>query len=102
MSSWKFPCFKSPFLFSARRSRVKRVRKSLESSLLARIELIESYAKVVGNAESIAEQIQQIMEIENLEEASIFFSSNRWLLQAEANDEAERLLSSQTVTTELV
>lgn len=46
MSSWKFPCFKPPFLFSARRSRVKRVRKSLESSLLARIELIESYAKV--------------------------------------------------------
>ncbi|URD93092.1 hypothetical protein MUK42_01607 [Musa troglodytarum] len=107
--------------YRARRSRVKRVRKSLESSLLARIELIESYAKIssmieievemdtdvlaaeaVGNAESIAEQIQQIMEIENLEEASIFSSSSRWRLQAEANDEAERLLSSQTVTTELV
>ncbi|RRT44929.1 hypothetical protein B296_00033990 [Ensete ventricosum] len=60
MSSWKFPCFKSPFLFSARRSRVKRVRKSLESSLLARIELIESYAKVVG----FFLQISSMIEIE--------------------------------------
>ncbi|WOL11070.1 hypothetical protein Cni_G19831 [Canna indica] len=99
--------------YRARRSRVKRVRKSLESSLLARIELIDSYARIssmieievemdsdvlaaeaVGNAENIAQQIQQIMEIENLEE--------RWRVQAEANDEVERLLSSQEASTELV
>lgn len=34
------------FPFSARKSRVKRVRESLESSLKRRIELIESYARV--------------------------------------------------------
>jgi hypothetical protein len=33
-------------IFSTRRDRVKRVRESLESTLLARIELMESYAKV--------------------------------------------------------
>lgn len=99
--------------YRARRGRVKRVRESLENSLLGRIELIESYAKIssmieievemdsdvlaaeaVNNAENIAEQIQQIMEIENLEE--------RWRIQAEANDEVERLLSSQPASTELV
>lgn len=32
---------------SARRGRVKRVRESLESTLMARIELMESYAKVI-------------------------------------------------------
>ncbi|KAJ8649525.1 hypothetical protein MRB53_002548 [Persea americana] len=99
--------------YRARRSRVKRVRESLENSLLARIELIDSYAKIssmieievemdsdvlaaeaVSNAESIAEQIQQIMELENLEQ--------RWRMQAEANDEVERLLSSQPMSTESV
>ncbi|XP_049398975.1 uncharacterized protein LOC125862896 [Solanum stenotomum] len=99
--------------YRARRSRVKRVRESLESSLRRRIELIESYARIssiieievemdadvlaaeaAGNAESIAEQIQQIMELENLEE--------KWKIQAEANDEAERLLSSEPLTTENV
>ncbi|XP_008793155.2 uncharacterized protein LOC103709522 isoform X1 [Phoenix dactylifera] len=101
------PCYR------ARQGRVKRVRESLENSLLARIELIDSYAKIssmieievemdsdvlaaeaVSNAESIAEQIQQIMEIENLEE--------RWRLQAEANDEVERLLNSQPASNERV
>ncbi|KAJ6814837.1 uncharacterized protein M6B38_138505 [Iris pallida] len=80
--------------YRARRGRVKRVRESLENSLLARIELIESYAKIssmieievemdsdvlaaeaVNNAENIAEQIQQIMEIENLEEATMAHTS---------------------------
>ncbi|KAL5552301.1 hypothetical protein UlMin_002477 [Ulmus minor] len=75
--------------YRARRNRVKRVREGLENSLRGRIELIDSYAR-----ESIAEQIQQIMEIENLEE--------KWKLQAEANDEAERLLSSQAIPTEQV
>ncbi|KAG8368986.1 hypothetical protein BUALT_Bualt15G0103300 [Buddleja alternifolia] len=93
--------------YRARRSRVKRVREGLENSLKNRIELIESYARIssmieieveldldviaaeaVSNTENIAEQINQIMEIENLEE--------KWRIQAaEANDEAERLLSSE-------
>ncbi|KAJ6946067.1 hypothetical protein NC651_000979 [Populus alba x Populus x berolinensis] len=99
--------------YRARRTRVKRVREGLENSLKGRIELIDSYARIssmieievemdsdvlaaeaLSNVESIAEQIQQIMELENLEE--------RWRLQAEANDEAERLLSSQPVTTEWI
>ncbi|XP_021642678.2 uncharacterized protein LOC110637058 isoform X1 [Hevea brasiliensis] len=97
----------------ARRTRVKRVREGLESSLKGRIELIDSYARIssmieievemdsdvlaaesVSNADSIAEQIEQLMELENLEE--------KWRLQAEANDEAERLLSSQSIPTERV
>lgn len=97
--------------YSARRARVKRVRESLENSLLSRIELIESYAKIssmieielemdsdvpvaeaVRNAKSIVEQIEQITEIENLKEG--------WRIQAEANDEVERLLSSQPGMTE--
>lgn len=44
--------------------------------------------------ESIAEQIEQIMELENLEE--------RWRIQAEANDEVEKLLSSETVPSQQV
>lgn len=99
--------------YRARRNKVKRVREGLENSLKGRIELIESYAKIssmieievemdsdvlaaeaASNVESIAEQIQQIMDLENLEE--------RWKLQAEANDEAERLLSSQAIPTEQV
>ncbi|KAM6557718.1 hypothetical protein CsatB_004737 [Cannabis sativa] len=99
--------------YRARRTRVKRVREGLENSLKGRIELIDSYARIssmieieveldsdvlaaeaASNVESIAEQIQQIMELENLEE--------RWKLQAEANDEAERLLSSQPMPTEQV
>lgn len=44
-------------------------------------------AETASNVDSIKEQIEQIMELENLEE--------RWKIQAEANDEAERLLSSQ-------
>ncbi|KAI4315535.1 hypothetical protein L6164_028333 [Bauhinia variegata] len=92
--------------YRARRSRVKRVQECLQNSLRGRIELIESYARIssmieievemdtdvpaaetASNADSITEQIRQIMELENLEE--------RWKIQAEANDEAERLLSSQ-------
>ncbi|GMJ06200.1 hypothetical protein like AT1G64430 [Hibiscus trionum] len=99
--------------YRARRSRIKRVREGLENSLRGRIELIDSYARIssmieievemdsdvlaaeaAGNTETIAEQIQQIMELENLEE--------KWKLQAEANDEAERLLSSQSIPTEQI
>lgn len=97
--------------YRARRSKVKRVREGLESSLSGRIELIDSYARIssmieieiemdsdvlaaeaASNAESIAEQIEQIMDIENLEE--------RWRIQVEANDEVERLLSSQPIPTD--
>ncbi|CAO2210664.1 unnamed protein product [Urochloa humidicola] len=96
--------------YRARRGRVKRVQESLESTLLARIELMESYAKLcsmieievemdsdviaaeaVSSAERISEQIQQLMEIDSLEE--------QWRIQAEANDEAERLLSSDSSET---
>ncbi|XP_066350889.1 uncharacterized protein [Miscanthus floridulus] len=124
--------------YRARRGRVKRVRESLESTLIARIELMESYAKVIdktvhgtdihifsplnradvlnmlsqlcsmieievemdsgviaaeaaSTAERISEQIQQLMEIDSLEE--------QWRIQVEANDEAERLLSSDSSET---
>lgn len=96
--------------YRTRRDRVKRVRESLESTLLARIELMESYAKLcsmieievemdsdviaaeaASSAERISEQIQQLMEIDSLEE--------QWRIQAEANDEAERLLSSDSSET---
>ncbi|KAK9926967.1 hypothetical protein M0R45_024173 [Rubus argutus] len=99
--------------YRARRSKVKRVREGLENSLRGRIELIDSYARIssmieieveldsdvlaaeqASNVENIAEQIQQTMELENLEE--------RWRIQVEANDEAERLLSSQPLPTEQV
>ncbi|KAM2035433.1 hypothetical protein EV2_039426 [Malus domestica] len=110
--------------YRARRSKVKRVREGLENSLKGRIELIDSYARIssmieieveldsdvlaaeaASNAENIAEQIQQTMELENLEEASPFTSNSlvfRWRIQVEANDEAERLLSSQPMPTEQV
>ncbi|XP_014509461.1 uncharacterized protein LOC106768702 [Vigna radiata var. radiata] len=92
--------------YRTRKSKVKRVRESLQNSLRGRIELIDSYARIssmieievemetdvlaaetASNMDSISEQIEQIMELENLEEG--------WKIQAEANDEAERLLSSQ-------
>ncbi|XP_072995285.1 uncharacterized protein [Typha latifolia] len=99
--------------YRARRERIKKAQESLESALLAKIELIDGYAKIssmieievemdsdvlaaeaASSAERISEQIQQIMEIDNLEE--------RWRIQAEANDEVERLLSSQPLSTERV
>ncbi|KAJ7952152.1 Pentatricopeptide repeat (PPR) superfamily protein [Quillaja saponaria] len=95
--------------YRARRSRVKRVREGLENSLRGRVELIDSYgqissmieievemnsdvpaAETASNVDRLTEQIQQIMELENLEEG--------WTIQAEANDEAERLLSSQPIS----
>uniref|UniRef100_A0A0A0KZV4 Pentatricopeptide repeat-containing protein n=2 Tax=Cucumis sativus TaxID=3659 RepID=A0A0A0KZV4_CUCSA len=98
--------------YRARRSRIKKVREGLENSLKQRIELIESYARIssmieievemesdviaaeaASSVERVSEQIEQIMVLENLEE--------RWKLQAEANDEAERLLN-QSMPTEKV
>ncbi|XP_010545183.1 PREDICTED: uncharacterized protein LOC104817626 isoform X2 [Tarenaya hassleriana] len=92
--------------YRTRRARVNKVREGLKNSIKGRIDLIDSYARIssmieievemdsdvlaaeaVSNAENIAQQIEQIMELENLEE--------KWRLQAEANDEAERLLSSE-------
>ncbi|CAL0330987.1 unnamed protein product [Lupinus luteus] len=94
--------------YRSRRNKVIRVRENLQNSLRGRIELIDSYSRIssmieievemetdvlaaetASNADSITEQIEQIMELENLEE--------RWKIQAEANDEAERLLSSQSM-----
>lgn len=94
--------------YRTRISKVKRVRESLQNSLQGRIELIASYARIssmieievemetdvlaaetTSDVDGFTEQIEQIMELENLEE--------RWKMQAEANDEAERLLSSQPV-----
>ncbi|KAL5052842.1 hypothetical protein RYX36_033524 [Vicia faba] len=92
--------------YRTRISKVKRIRESLQNSLWGRIELIASFAKISSmieievemetdvlaaetssDVDGFTEQIEQIMELENLEE--------RWKMQAEANDEAERLLSSQ-------
>ncbi|BBH07961.1 Pentatricopeptide repeat superfamily protein [Prunus dulcis] len=89
-TSLKQICFS---ISSARRRRVKRVREGLENSLRGRIELIDSYARIssmieieveldsdvlaaeaASNVENIAEQIQQTMELENLEEASPDFA----------------------------
>ncbi|KAH8513244.1 hypothetical protein H0E87_006510 [Populus deltoides] len=77
--------------YRARIDRVKRVREGLEKSLKGLIGLIDSYARIssmieievemdsdvlaaeaMSNVESIAEQIQKIMELENLEEAGFF------------------------------
>lgn len=46
-------------------------------------------AEEVTNASSIAEQIERLMELEDLEK--------QWRIQAEANDEVERLLRSAPV-----
>ncbi|KAK9121952.1 hypothetical protein Syun_019569 [Stephania yunnanensis] len=99
--------------YRARRSRIQRVRETLERSLKAHIELIYNYARIssmieievemdsnvlaaeaASSAETIAEQIKQTMELENLEQ--------QWRMQAEVNDEVERLLSSQPVPTEQI
>ncbi|KMT11906.1 hypothetical protein BVRB_5g098730 [Beta vulgaris subsp. vulgaris] len=99
--------------YRARRTRIKRVREGLEISLRGRMELIDSYARISSmieievemdtnvlaaeassNTENIAKQIEQIMELENLEE--------RWRQQVEANDEVERLLNSESLSSEQV
>ncbi|KNA20195.1 hypothetical protein SOVF_054710 [Spinacia oleracea] len=99
--------------YRARRTRVKKVREGLENSLRGRMGLIDSYARISSmieieveldtdvlaaeassNTENIAKQIEQIMELENLEE--------RWRQQAEANDEVEMLLSSESLSSEQV
>ncbi|GAB2230340.1 hypothetical protein Droror1_Dr00014603 [Drosera rotundifolia] len=94
--------------YRARRTKVRRVRENLESSLKRRIKLMDSYARIssmieieveldtdvpaaeaASNAGIIAKQIKQIMDLEHLEE--------RWRQQAEANDEVERLLTTDAL-----
>ncbi|CAI5976241.1 unnamed protein product [Closterium sp. NIES-65] len=99
----------------ARWERVVAARKGLDQRLLARINLVDSYAKVLsliemdadvlsmieievemdadvptaeaaGAAASIADQIERLMEVESLQK--------EWKQQAEVNDELERLLRS--------
>ncbi|GER41525.1 pentatricopeptide repeat (PPR) superfamily protein [Striga asiatica] len=73
--------------YRARRNKVKRVREGLENSLENRIELIESYARISSMIEIEVELDLDVLAAETA-------SSSKWRLQAEANDEAERLLSS--------
>ncbi|KAL2902799.1 hypothetical protein RDABS01_027881 [Bienertia sinuspersici] len=64
---------------------------AIKPQLLAQYDLLQSRIKdlkdAAENEENIAKQIEQIIELENLEE--------RWRQQAEANDEVEKLLSSE-------
>ncbi|KAM7531411.1 hypothetical protein LguiB_034821 [Lonicera macranthoides] len=79
--------------YRARRSRVKKVREGLESSLKSRIELIESYARISSMIEIEVEMDSDVLAAEAA-------SNVRWRLQAEANDEVERLLSTEPLPTE--
>uniref|UniRef100_A0A0D3GZ38 Uncharacterized protein n=1 Tax=Oryza barthii TaxID=65489 RepID=A0A0D3GZ38_9ORYZ len=78
--------------YRARRGRVKRVLESLESTLLAKIELMESYAKLCSMIEIEVEMDSDVIVAEAA-------SSAQWRIQAEANDEAERLLNSDSSET---
>ncbi|KAH7447917.1 hypothetical protein KP509_01G127300 [Ceratopteris richardii] len=93
--------------YSARMERVCRARDGLDQRLTSRLELIDNYAKVssmieievemdldvlaaeAGSTASIAEQIERLGEVERLQK--------QWKIQAEANDELERLLQSSPV-----
>ncbi|KAG5563465.1 hypothetical protein RHGRI_006031 [Rhododendron griersonianum] len=79
--------------YRARRSRVKRVREGLENSLRKRIELIDSYARISSMIEIEVEMDSDVLAAEAA-------SNARWKIQAEANDEVERLLSSEPTTSE--
>ncbi|KAF7149970.1 hypothetical protein RHSIM_Rhsim02G0244700 [Rhododendron simsii] len=81
--------------YRARRSRVKRVREGLENSLRKRIELIDSYARISSMIEIEVEMDSDVLAAEAA-------SNARWKIQAEANDEVERLLSSEPTTSEQV
>jgi hypothetical protein len=96
---------------SARIERVQKAREGLDERLVARLELIDSYAKIASmieievemdvdvlaaegarTSESIADQIERLMDVEDLQMA--------WKIQAEANDELERLLQSSPLLPE--
>lgn len=74
--------------YRTRKSKVKRVRESLQNSLRGRIELIDSYARISSMIEIEVEMETDVLAAETA-------SNMGWKIQAEANDEAERLLSSQ-------
>ncbi|CAK9859237.1 unnamed protein product [Sphagnum jensenii] len=97
--------------YSARIERVQKAREGLDERLVARLELIDSYAKIASmieievemdvdvlaaegarTSESIADQIERLMDVEDLQMA--------WKIQAEANDELERLLQSSPLLPE--
>ncbi|THG07478.1 hypothetical protein TEA_010385 [Camellia sinensis var. sinensis] len=79
--------------YRARRSRVKRVREGLKNSLRKRIELIDSYARISSMIEIEVEMDSDVLAAEAASNAG-------WRIQAEANDEVERLLSSETTSSE--
>lgn len=85
--------------YDARRERVSEARVAIESRLAKRIEMVDAYAKVISmieievemetqvprsEMEGIEVQIAKLGEIEELQ--------SEWKLQAEAQDEVERLL----------
>ncbi|KAL4420877.1 hypothetical protein ABPG77_002836 [Micractinium sp. CCAP 211/92] len=87
--------------YNARLDRVAAARVGLEQRLQRRIELVDQYARVIAMIEievemdadlpaaevlGIEEQILRLSEIESLQE--------EWQIQAEAQDEVERLLRS--------
>ncbi|KAH0467473.1 hypothetical protein IEQ34_004711 [Dendrobium chrysotoxum] len=73
--------------YRARRARVKKVCESLEKSISARIELIDSYAKIASMIEIEVEMDSDVLAAEAI-------SNARWRIQAEANDEVEKLLNA--------
>lgn len=94
--------------YSARMERVRKAREGLDERLASRLELIDNYAKVSsmieievemdvdvvaaeagGAVASIAAQIERLAEVENLQK--------QWRMQAEVNDELEKLLQSSPV-----
>ncbi|KAI5055662.1 hypothetical protein GOP47_0029183 [Adiantum capillus-veneris] len=94
--------------YSARMERVCSAREGLDQRLASRLELIDNYAKVSSMIEievemdldvlaaeagstvaNIAAQIERLAEVERLQK--------QWKIQAEANDELERLLRSSPV-----
>ncbi|MCO5583818.1 hypothetical protein L7F22_037732 [Adiantum nelumboides] len=98
--------------YSARMERVCRAREGIDQRLASRLELIDNYAKVSSMIEievemdldvmaaeagstmaSIAAQIERLAEVERLQK--------QWKIQAEANDELERLLQSSPVLSDI-
>ncbi|PSC68405.1 SET domain-containing [Micractinium conductrix] len=90
--------------YEARLDRVTTARAGLEERLQKRIELVDAYARVIAMIEievemdadlpaaevlGIEEQILRLSEIEELQA--------EWTIQAEAQDEVERLLRSTVV-----
>ncbi|GAQ81528.1 hypothetical protein KFL_000830100 [Klebsormidium nitens] len=97
-----------PAAYSARIRRVREAREGLDQRLAARLELMDSFAKVAsmieievemdndvlaaesaGAAANIAEEVERLMELNSLQ--------SQWQIQAEANEEVERLLRTESV-----